>query len=497
MFKTKYLYSNLWKSFVRNERWRRNLLSKILLTFVTLYFILIFSIIGFNIDKILIKLGGDPISKFNALLLWYIAIDLFMRSIWQSLPAIEIIPYLRLPIKRDRIIKHLLSRSILNLFNVIPFFIILPFTLKMILPGLGITAVLSYLSGFILMVIFNHFISVLILFLSKKNNWFFYIPLVLVLSLVSLGVAGISIQNFSILFGQQLIRGNILVYFILILLIVLTVYYISHFLSRNFYIDELRKVKDQKPLLGIFGTDIFKGLGEIGIYLAMEIKLLLRNKRPRQLLRSVPLFIAYFLFQLSTNKTFQNPIFLLLIITLLIGFGSSIYGQFMFSWESVYFDLIAARVINFENYLKAKFYLMSGSSLIIFIPVAITLLITKKAEIDLLAAILLFICGVNSFNILFFATFHDARIDLEKSSYFNYQGLGASQYMGSLLFMALPLAIYSLFNYLFNPVVGEIALGLPGLIFVVFHKWWIKVIIMPQFRRRKYKNLEGYRKLSY
>jgi hypothetical protein len=63
--------------------------------------------------------------------------------------------------------------------------------------------------------------------------------------------------------------------------------------------------------------------------------------------------------------------------------------------------------------------------------------------------------------------------------------------------MLLPLGIYSLFNYLFNPVAGELAIALPGVIFIIFHDWWIKRIIVPQFRNRKYKNLEGYRKLSF
>jgi hypothetical protein len=63
--------------------------------------------------------------------------------------------------------------------------------------------------------------------------------------------------------------------------------------------------------------------------------------------------------------------------------------------------------------------------------------------------------------------------------------------------MLLPLGIYSLFNYLFNPIAGEIAIAFPGLIFIIFHDWWIKRIIVPNFRNRKYKNLEGYRKLSF
>ena len=210
----------------------------------------------------------------------------------------------------------------------------------------------------------------------------------------------------------------------------------------------------------------------------------------------IPFFLFYFLFMISRDNNIQNHFTSLLIVTMLTGIGASMYGQFLFSWESTYFDCIMARKNNFINYVKAKYYLSIGLSLVSFVPIVIFFSLTGIIKVYLICSILFFIMGVNSFIIMFFGTFNDGRIDLGKNRLFNYQGLKGSQFIVTFLYMLLPLGIFSLFNYLFNALTGEIALALPGLILIVFHDWWIRRIIVPKFLNRKYKNLEGYRKLS-
>ena len=185
------------------------------------------------------------------------------------------------------------------------------------------------------------------------------------------------------------------------------------------------------------------------------------------------------------------------LVILLTGMAASIYGQFLFSWESTYFDSIMARKNNFLNYVKAKYYLLSGLATVIFIPLLILFSYTKRVDIFLLTSAFFFMTGVNSFIILFFGTFNNGRLDLSSSSFFNYQGVRGNQYLSSLIFMLLPLGIYSLFFYLFNSTVGKLAILLPGIFFTFSHNWWIKRLIVPQFYKRKYRNLEGFRKLSF
>jgi len=464
---------------------------------LVLYFGFIFTLLGFNIDKILIKIGGDPADNFNSALFWYLMADLFLRCMLQPLPTIEILPYLRLKIRRITIIKYLLLRSMVNLFNVLPLFIILPFAIKILLPQFGTPIVLIYLSCILLLIILNNFLAVLIGFLSQKQWWYMFLPMVLLGIALLLNKTGFSVSGSSIGLGRYILEANPVVIAAMIMANGLIIYITGQLLFRNFYIDGIKVKNASGGFSAFFSLNHFKSMGEIGRYLSLEISLLMRNKRPRQMFTMLPLVIVYFAFMGSSGKEFQNPIFGMLIVTLLTGMGSIIYGQFLFSWESTYFDSIMARKNNFLNYVKAKYYLLSGLATVIVIPLLILFSFTKRVDIFLLIAAFFFMTGVNSFIILFFGTFNNGRLDLSSSSFFNYQGIRGNQYLSSLIFMLLPLGIYGLFNYLFNSTVGKLAILLPGILLTFSHNWWIKRMIVPQFYRRKYRNLEGFRKLSF
>lgn len=191
----KHFYSHIWKSFIRNERWRRNLLTKILFGILILYFILLFLMVGLNIDKILGESGGNAVEKFNSILLWYLPLDLLLRCLLQPLPAIEIIPYLRLPVRRNKMINYLLIRSILNIFNFIPLLVIIPFSSKILLSQQGISAALFYISGLSLLLIFNNFLAVLTGFLIQKKSIYLFIPFGILAFIVLLNKWGFSISR--------------------------------------------------------------------------------------------------------------------------------------------------------------------------------------------------------------------------------------------------------------------------------------------------------------
>ena len=493
---TMYLYSHQWKSFIRNSRWRRNLMSKIMYGMLILYLIFVSVLLGISIDKILAETEGNPIDTFNSFLIWYLSIDLLMRCLLQVLPTIHVVPYLCFRIRRSNVINYLLFRSLWNLFNFIPWLIIIPFSMKVFFPYYGIWSTTVYLSGFILLIILNNYLGVLIGYLVQKKVVYFTIPSGIIIILGAIEKAGFSIRNASVFFGQFLLQGNLLFFFIILIVIIIVLHITRRLLLSGFYIDEFSSKKESINASGFIGIDAFGRFGEIGRYISLEINLLLRNKRPRQMLIMSLVFVVYFLFITIKDKNTQNQSLPLFMIAAVVGFGVAIYGKFLFSWESVYFDGIMTRKNNFVNYVKAKYYLMMTLALILFVPVYITFSIQGNFDMVLLFSILLFTLGVTSFIYLFSGTFNDGRLDLARNQFFNYQGLKGSHYLTSLLFIMLPIGIYFLIKYLVNDAAGKLAIAFLGLIFIIFHDWWIRRIIVPRFYARKYKNLEGYRKLS-
>ncbi len=491
----KNLFHHQLKRFIRNENWRRSLMGKIILAIVTANTIFIFLFFGIFIREILEKSGNNLVISFNSTILWYMAADLFFRCFFQTLPNLHVAPYLRLCISRKKILLYLLSKSFLNLFNLLPWLILIPVAVNIIAPAYGAFSALLFVSVFLLLLILNNVFAVLYGLMSKRNITYIVFVLAIPITLFLLEQKHISISNASIVLGNWLLTGNFILVIILSTLILGTLMVIFRILSNELYIDELPNNKRFQFFSGIGDWDAVKQSNEIRLLIWLEVNLLLRNKRTRQLLTMIPIFIGYFLFMLA-NDHGRNQFLLLFLIPFGISFGSAMYGQMIFSWESTYFDTLMVLKINFSNYIKTKYYIMAILSFLTTILFYIVLLITNQVDLSLLLSFLVFNLGVTPFIILLFACFNDGRIELSRKQYFNYEGLKGSQMFLSFSLVLIPVGIYKLFNFLFDDFTGKMMLVIIGSLFVLTHNWWIKKIITNLFFKRKYKNLDGYRKLS-
>ncbi len=352
------LISYQFKSFVRNEKWRRNIISRLISGVTIIVLVFGFLFVGRYIKEILKEVGGEPVATFNSVIVWYFAGDLIQRCSLQSLPTLQVVPFLRLPVRRLQLINWLLFRSLWNVFNLIPFMVVVPFIVRILAPRYGEWAGVTYFTGIFLLVLQNNFLAVLIGFLSKRNLMYMLIPLGIFAGLYFSRYLHFSVTSFSKTAGQFLVNGRILFFLLLSGSIAITVWITHMILAPHFYIDEMTPSKDWTFTSSIPGLDNFKKSGEIKRNIWLELNLILRNKRPRQVLGLTPLFLmAYFVYILSADKTI-NPLLYLLIISMVSGLLPTQYGQFLFSWESSYFDGIMARKNDFSRYVQSKYYLM-------------------------------------------------------------------------------------------------------------------------------------------
>ena len=125
---------------------------------------------------------------------------------------------------------------------------------------------------------------------------------------------------------------------------------------------EKRKSATDYPFLDRFG--------EVGTLAAMEIKLILRNKRSKSTVSKGPFFVFYgFLFyrpELLEKDQFGMMLFAAIFMT---GNMIMLYGQFMFGWQSAEFDGLLANKTNIKTFLKSKFLLFTLSSTVLMIVV--------------------------------------------------------------------------------------------------------------------------------
>jgi hypothetical protein len=488
-----YIYHQ-WKSFIRNARWRRNLLSKLLLAILVFFVLSTLSILGYNIDKILLELGGDPIATFNSFLIPYLFTDFFFRFFFQSDPSIYFIPYLRFRVRHTKLVTLMIFRSLWSIFNIIPWLLVIPFTIKILFVESGLKTAIPYLFAIFLLILINNFLTAVIQFLIRKRKLFYFIPICIAILLFNLPRIGVSIKTISISLGNQITEYNSFIFVSLLTVLIFIICLLRHLLLSGFYVDELSYKNLPK---GLFfspnNLNLFSKLGKAGNYLSLEIKLLLRNKRPKQTIGIYPILPIFFIISLLNNNV--NTFFTLLLLTFSFGLLSILYGQYIFSWESTYFDLIMTRRINFCEFIKAKYYLMILFTIVIFLLMIPLFLLFFRIYIICLFSMFIFSIGTVNFIVLLSGAFNEGRINLNESFFFNYQGLNSNQLFLPIIVFGIPVGLYTFVNLLTNSFLANILLLVIGLIFLIFHNWWINNIILEIFKKRKYKNLEGFRKL--
>lgn len=482
------------KSFIRNDKWRRNILSKILISIFYVFLISVLVILGFNIKTILLEFSHNPIETFNSILLSYIFIDLILRFLFQTVTTTYFTPYLRFKLRHSELVNLMIIRNLWSFFNIVPWCIVVPFVVKCIYKDVGFRAAVLYLSAFLLLVLINNYIAITLKFLTRKRKIFYLIPICIIIVMFQLLKRGTQISTYSSTLVTIIIEQTVLSFIGFIIILISIIYLLRRLFLSGFYFDEnFYRAQSRRNQNSSFYTDLLPSFGNVGKYLFLEFKLILRNKRPKQTIMIFPVFPIYLIILLLKKE--QDEYLTMLLLAFTFGLLSLLYGQYVFSWESTFFDSIMARKIDFCEYIKAKYYLMISFSLIILILLIPLFIFLYKGFILTLISMFFFSIGTTNFIILFSGIFNDGRITLNESFVFNYQGLSFNQLILPLFVFAIPIGLYYVPSLLNFSKLGNILLIVIGLGFLFFHNWWIKNILLKIFLKRKYHNLEGYRKL--
>ncbi len=379
-----------WKDKIRSPFWQKNILLNIVLGILGLSLLL--NLVAFSLfaDKILREVNKDcdVVETFTRLLFYYFLIDLIARFLFQQIPTLSIQPYLPLPIKKSTLIHYPIIKSVFSFFNLVAILLLLPFFIKIIYPTQSFQFSITWLVTILSLIAGNNFLN----FSLKK-----YFSNHALISLLFIAFAGlllyldiakiILISEYFSLTIYYFSKVSFLI-FIPILFAALCYYLAYTILYNNAYIEDSQKVTNKKKN----GFSFLTNYGEIGQLIRIELKMILRNKRPRSLLYISGLFMLYgFIFYKQENL--DNYIILSLSGLLLPAMFSLNYGQYLFSWESSFFDSYLVNRISRFNYIKSKHLFLSISSIIgflIFLPYA--LISYKIAFIN--AAFLLYNIGI-------------------------------------------------------------------------------------------------------
>jgi hypothetical protein len=485
------LLQHQWKSFWRSRSTGRNVAMQIFIGFIVLYLTAVAIFVGFSLDRILSESfpGRDVISIFFGFILYYYAFDIIIRFIMQDLPTLAVQPYLTQNIKRNKLVQFLNIRSLFSIFTLLPLFLFLPFITTVISTKYGAEVSLALVICILSLTFFNHF---LVLFVKRKtilNQWWligFFVVILLVAAADYFQI--FSLRNWSAGLFSAVIKIPGLC-FIFIAFGIAALYNNSRFLRNNFYLENLEKSSGEKK------SAEFSWLQKFGVYgdlMGLDLKLILRNKRPRSLMLISVIFLFYGYFFFKPENIQHNNLGILLLGSIFItGMFMVSYGKFLFAWQSNHFDGLMASNMNIKTYIKSKLILLTSFSTIAFLLSLLYGFISWKL-VPILIAAWLFNIGIHSILTVFIGTLNYKAIDLSKGSSFNYEGTGAAQWLYSFMILIIGGIIYLPFALLINSWSGIAAIAIIGLISFLMQDWWLDKLTA-QFENHKYKMLEGFR----
>ncbi|MEJ5303700.1 MAG: DUF5687 family protein [Bacteroidales bacterium] len=476
----------------RSPMRQQNIILNIFLGIILVYFLLLLILFGHFTPRIIeesMDIGESSIPEIlGSWLVYYLMFDLFLRFFAQEIPELSARRYLLLPVKRNSLAHFLMLRSLFSGFNLIPtfFFISLGISLG---PYFIEGSRLAWFMMIISLVITNHLLNFIIKRKIAEDTW---IVIIGALVILLMGIANyfgyFPLTQLSGLIFNPIIQFPGLAF--LWMSVPVLVYFLNHrALVKRMYLESIEpKAIHYETRINYAALQRFGAPGEL---LALELKLILRHKRTRSVLIMVPFLLLYgFLFY--TNPVYADKTAWLLFAGIFVTGAFLIsYGQFLVAWESSYFDAILTKSINFDEYFKAKYY-------ILVVPTLAAWLITLPygyfglKVIFINTAAFLFNVGVNVYVMMLFAAFNQKRLDLSGGSVMNYQGVSAKHWLLSLPLLLFPVIIYLIFNLIWNETAGLVAVGLTGATGVILQNPLLKKLTR-FFVSRKYEIASSFR----
>jgi hypothetical protein len=490
-----WLFQHNWKSIKRSPDFHRKVVVNIIFGFFAFIIMLEFLMLGFFLDRLIkedLMPGSDPLTVVNSFLLYYFGMDLILRLIFQTLCSSVGKQYLLLRLDRKQIVKYILFKTPGTFINIFPLFILIPFFFNGVLSSHNFIPSLAWFVGFLSILLFNTY-------LVNYSKMRFYKNPMITSAVVGVLVAIVLLEKLKVLsfsLASKIVFSSVLIcpVFVLIPIAALGIIYRLNFnfLINHLYVEDFSAVKKSKSFKENF--KFLTGFGDVGTFISLDLKLMLRNKRARISLWMPFLFVFYGLFfypsgHYGAEKGF--PDFLLMFVgTFITGFFILSYGMMTFCYESRHFGLILTNKIDMFTYLKSRYYFMLMMSIPAYL-LSIFYIYYGSRIFVVNSIMFLFNIGFTAFFFLFLATFNKLKFDLS-AGYMSLQGKGTNQFFAVFVLAVVVLIIFIPFRLIFNRDVAIIAMGLIGILGFIFHNQILK-LLLKQFYRRRYIMSEGFR----
>jgi hypothetical protein len=482
----KWILRHQWLSFRRSPAFEKDLGVKIFLALLGMLVLINLIFVSSNLNETLAALGinQEPTQLVNQFLLYYFVSELALRYIMQTVPVLDIEPYLHLPIHKKLIARFLVFKSIFNPYNLIALAIFIPLTISTFIPAIGIEKSIVWLAFTLTLSFCLHFFNIL---MKKKleNNltvWLIFSGLIV------LNFVGDRYLNFELI---PLGKWAMAVYSTPILLLLpaailsFLIYTSYQFFYQNLYVEDLFDAKMMSGEKITSRLSNWENKGLMNTLIVQELKLILRHKRSRSSVMLAGIFLFYPLLIFSMGQEAQSKSMAILVSVFFTGIFIIQYGQFLWSWNTNQMDFFLTKINPYTYWVESRYRLLIYSVIITAV-LSLPYFYYGYEVMLIMGATALYNVGINSMLIMRMSLWGAKPIELDKSAMMNYQGVGAAQFVVGIPLIFGPIAIYASFSALWNNQIGVLAIAIAGLIGLIFRKAFFNAIAK-KLKKDKYK----------
>ena len=424
-------------------------------------------------------------------------LDFLFRFLAQQTPSQIIKPYLLQPIPRALCIDTFISTSLFTWGNVIWFAMLIPYAIMSVIFSEGIWVTLGFLFCYYLLILANSQWYATARTLINRSMLWWLLPLavyaIMALPIIIKGGSEKGFENFFDLYaniGTGISEGRLWPY-LLAAAVLAVVVAINRRVQMASIMAEVTKT-EKTTLRSVSRFAFLDRYGEIGQYIKLEIKTIMRNKNPRKSF----IFATSFVFLISLAIALTDVYDGQFMTNFWCIYNFVVYGAMMLIRvmcnEGNYIDCLMVQRENILKLLRAKYFFYCILLLLPFVLMLPTIF-SGKWSLLMLVAYGLFTAGFQYFICLQMAVYNKQTIPLN-TKFVSKNGMENNYYQVVVQLVAFffPLMLISILQAFLPDNVAYTIMLVIGLAFIVTHQWWLRNIYN-RMMRRKYILLEGFR----
>ena len=426
------------------------------------------------------------------LLPFLLTADFLLRFLGQQTPAQLIKPYLLLPIPKYACVESFIMSSMVTPNNLIWLFITVPYAIMSILFSSGFWAALGFIIGFQLIIIINSQNYMLWRTLITKKIFWWIGPIIIYGAMFLIWI----IKDFDAMFdsfaaiGEGVASWNIL-YYLGIFAILALFFFINREVQYHITFTETTESKNTQ-MKTVTEFRLFERFGEMGEYLKLEIKSIMRNKNMRNSFLYSTIFTIILSLIISYTDMYDgsfNSKFFMVYVFIIN--GAMLLVRIMGA-EGNYIDGLMIHKENILQLLHAKYYFYCALLLLPLL-IMIPTVFMGKYTLLMLIAMMAFTAGPVFFMLMQMAVWNKQTVPLNSKLVSkgnvetNWFAFGVE-----MAAMFAPVAIIFILQMFMSETATYATMLVIGLLFIATHNIWLRNIYQ-RFMVRRYENMESFR----